>query len=97
MFFAPGCGYHFRPTGEPVGIAIDSLAIPLFKSTSVEKGFEADFTRVLREEFASHGKVPLVSEETAQYLLTGRVYDIWTEPVSYSYQEQNDPGSHQCL
>ncbi|MEW6668021.1 MAG: LPS assembly lipoprotein LptE [Thermodesulfobacteriota bacterium] len=87
-----GCGYHFRPTGEPVGISIDSLAIPLFRSTSVEKGFEAVFTKVLREEFASHGKVPLVPEEKAQYLLTGRVYDIWTDPVSYSFQEQTVRG-----
>jgi hypothetical protein len=90
--FAPGCGYHFRPTGEPMGISIDSLAIPLFRSTSVEKGFEAEFTKVLREEFASHGRVPLVSEAKAQYLLTGRVYDIWTDPVSYSAQEQTIRG-----
>jgi hypothetical protein len=90
--FAAGCGYHLRPTGEPMGITIDSLAIPLFRSTSVEKGFEAEFTKVLREEFASHGKVPLVSEEKAQFLLTGRVYDTWTDPVSYSYQEQNVRG-----
>jgi hypothetical protein len=89
---APGCGYQFRPTGEPVGIAIESLAIPMFRSTSVEKGFEAEFTRVLREEFASHGKVPLVSEDKARFLLTGRVYDIWTDPVSYSYQRQTIRG-----
>lgn len=91
-FLAAGCGYHFRPTGEPAGITIESLAIPLFRSTSVEKGFEAGFTKVLREEFASHGQVPLVSEEKAQFLLTGRVYDIWTDPVSYSYQEQTVRG-----
>jgi outer membrane lipopolysaccharide assembly protein LptE/RlpB len=87
-----GCGYHFRPTGEPVGIEIESLAIPLFKSASVEKGFEADFTKVLREEFASHSQVPLVPEEKARFLLTGRVYDIWTDPVSYTYQEQTTRG-----
>ena len=92
LLLAPGCGYQFRPTGEPVGIEIESLAIPMFRSTSVEKGFEAEFTRVLREEFASHGKVPLVSEEKARFLLTGRVYDIWTDPVSYSYQEQTIRG-----
>jgi hypothetical protein len=89
---APGCGYQFRPTGDPVGIEIESLAIPLFKSTSVEKGFEAVFTRVLREEFASHGKVPLVSEDRARFLLTGRIYDVWTDPVSFSYQEQTIRG-----
>ena len=46
--FQAGCGYQFRADGEPVGIQLESLAIPLFSSTSSEIGFEADFTKMIR-------------------------------------------------
>ena len=46
-----GCGYQLRDTREPVGIRIESLAIPLFSSTSSEMGFEADFTTVIKQQF----------------------------------------------
>jgi outer membrane lipopolysaccharide assembly protein LptE/RlpB len=79
-----GCGYQFRVSGEPVGISIESLAIPLFSSTSSEVGFEADFTRVIRDEFISHARVPLVPEERAEKVITGRVYNIRTDPLTYT-------------
>jgi hypothetical protein len=78
-----GCGYHVRADGEPVGITIQNLAIPLFTSTSSEMGFEAVFTRVIREEFISHAKVPLVPEERASMVLIGRIYDISTDPIGF--------------
>ncbi len=86
------CGYHFRPTGEPVGLAMESLAIPLVTSTSSDRGFEAEFTRIVREEFISHGKVPLVSEESAQYVLKAHVHDIRTTPLTYNYSQQTVGG-----
>jgi len=81
-----GCGYHFRATGEPVGIQLESLAIPMITSTSSEIGFEADFTKVIREEFISHGKIPLVPEAGAHAVLIGRIHDIKTEALSFDYQ-----------
>jgi hypothetical protein len=78
-----GCGYHVRADGEPVGITIPNLAIPLFTSTSSEMGFEAVFTRAIREEFISHTKVPLVPEEKASMVLIGRIYDISTNPIGF--------------
>lgn len=86
-FLLAACGYQFRPLGEPVGVSIESLAIPLFSSTSSEIGFEADFTRVIRDEFISHARVPLVPEERAAKVILGRIYDIRTEPLSYDAQE----------
>jgi outer membrane lipopolysaccharide assembly protein LptE/RlpB len=79
-----GCGYHFAATGEPVGIRFSSLAVPVMKSTSSMLGFEADFSRVIREEFMSHADVPIVSEDQADVILTGRVYGIETDPYTYS-------------
>ena len=61
-----GCGYNFRADGDPVGIKIVNLSIPLIESTSSNIGFESEFTQVIREEFISHAKVPLVSMERAQ-------------------------------
>jgi len=82
-----GCGYHFRADGEPVGIQLESLAIPLFTSTSSEIGFEADFTKVIRQEFISHGRVPLVPEEKAQAVLIGKIQDIRADPLAYRSQD----------
>ncbi len=80
-----GCGYHLRATGSPMGtVSMESLAIPMMTSTSSSLGFEGDFTRVIREEFMHHSKVPLVSRESASSVLVGNVYEIKTEPLSYT-------------
>jgi hypothetical protein len=82
-----GCGYHFRADGKPVGIEINSIAIPLVTSSSSEKGFEADFTRMLREEFISHSKVSIVETEQADMVLTGRISEIETRPLTYDSRQ----------
>jgi hypothetical protein len=82
-FVLAGCGYHFQADGEPVGIQLESLAIPMFSSTSSEIGFEANFTKVIRQEFISQGRVPLVPEEKAQAVLVGKIQDIRADPVNY--------------
>lgn len=92
LLFAAGCGYQFRPTGKPIGIQIESLAIPLMESTSSSLGFEGDFTRIIREEFASHAKFPLVSRENASTVLIGRVYDIKTVPHTYNITQKTVAG-----
>lgn len=77
------CGYSFRANGKPVGIEFNSIAIPIMTSTSSNRGFEADFTRVIREEFISHAQVPIVRKEDADLILAGRVYGIETRPLTY--------------
>jgi hypothetical protein len=86
-FLITGCGYSIRTSGDPMGIKMESMAIPMIESTSSDLGFEADFTRVIREEFIRNSRVPLVSEEEAQTVLSGRIYDIRTEPVNYNLSE----------
>jgi hypothetical protein len=85
-----GCGYKVRPVGQPVGIDIESLAIPMVESTSSLPGFEGDFTRMIRQEFVSNSRVPLVSREEAQMVLLGRVNIIKTEPLGYSLAVSKD-------
>ena len=92
LLFSGSCGYRFRADGRPVGIEIDSIAIPLMTSTSSVRGFESDFTRMIREEFISHAKVPIVNREQARMVLSGRIYDIRTQPLTYDVQQQTVGG-----
>ena len=91
--FITGCGYSIRASGDPMGIKMESMAIPMIESISSDLGFEADFTRVIREEFIRNSRVPLVSREEAQTVLSGRIYDIRTEPVSYDLDQQTVSGA----
>ena len=86
--FILGCGYHLREAGEPVGIDIESIAIPMMTSTSSETGFEADFTGVIREEFINNSRIAIVPEGRADAVLTGRVYEISTQAMTYDVTEQ---------
>lgn len=88
----PGCGYHFVAEGEPVGINIRSLAIPLMESTSSDLGFESEFTKTIRDEFISHADVPLVSRDKAEMVLIGKIYEIRTRPLTYDITEDNVQG-----
>jgi len=79
--------------GWPTGIAIESIAIPLFESTSTERGFEAAFTEVIRNEFMGRSKVPIVDREKAGAVITGRIYAVETEPMSYNTSRQSVGGN----
>lgn len=78
------CGYRFRAEGDPVGIDLESIAVPMIESTASEKGFEADFTTVLRNEFISHGRVPIKSKDQAKMILQVQVYEVTTQPLTYN-------------
>ncbi len=86
------CGYSFRSTGEPMGISLYSLAIPMIESTSSDIGFEASFTKIVRDKFISQGRVTLVSMDRAEAVLSGRVYEIRTVPLSYRIEQQTVSG-----
>ncbi len=83
ILYIMGCGYNFRATGVPMGIEIESIAIPLIKSSSSMLGFEGIFTKVIRDEFISHAKISLVSRDKADAVLLGTVYDVISDPDSY--------------
>ncbi|MFC1821380.1 hypothetical protein ACFL9T_01645 [Thermodesulfobacteriota bacterium] len=91
--FGQGCGYSFRATGEPLGITIESIAVPLVESTSTDLGFEADVTRVIREEFISRASIPVMPAEKADTVLTAKVYDIKIVPIAFDVQERNVAGT----
>ena len=92
LAMSSGCGYSFRADGRPVGIGISSLAIPLIESTSSERGFEGEFTAVLRNAFISHGRVPLENTSEAEMTLKGSVHEIETQPLTYNSVQQAGSG-----
>jgi hypothetical protein len=68
-------------------MTIDNIAIPMIESTASKRGVEPDFTRIVREEFISLARVPLAPEAEAQAVLTGRIYRIETQPLSFDVRE----------
>jgi len=80
---ASGCGYRAREAGRPVGMEIASIAIPIIECDTSVPGFESDVTRLLREEFIGHSRIPLVPERDAHTVLRTRATRIETRPVSY--------------
>jgi hypothetical protein len=89
-----GCGYHFHADGNPVGVEMGSLAIPLMESTSSDLGFENDFTRIIRDEFIRYTKVPLVSNDKADMILIGKITEIKTDPLTYHTTKTNVQGEN---
>jgi hypothetical protein len=65
----------------------------LVSSPASTPGFEAAFTRIIREEFISHGKVPLLAAGEAHAVLKGSITDIRTDPVSYDSREETVRGT----
>jgi hypothetical protein len=78
-----GCGYHFKSGKDTMGIEINSIAIPLMESTSSYLGFESDFTRIIREEFASHTRVQLESKDRASAVLIARIVEVRSKALGY--------------
>ncbi|MBW1681279.1 MAG: hypothetical protein JRF59_15465 [Deltaproteobacteria bacterium] len=87
-----GCGYHLRRVGRPVGVSIRSIAIPLVKAPSTTLGFEADFTRAVREEFLVQSRLPLVSRDRADAVFQARVREIKVKPQSSHLTETEVAG-----
>ncbi len=87
-----GCGYRVRSDGRPLGMEIQSLAIPMMTSTSSSLAFEPDFTRVIREEFIRNARVPIRPGELAHMVLVGHVRDIRTEAVTYDLDRRRVGG-----
>lgn len=93
MGLISSCGYQLKSNKRAQGTDIQSVAIPMIKSTSSFPGFEAAFTRMIREEFVSHTKVPLVARYEAQTVLMGEVIEIETKALSYDVFEVGNQDS----
>lgn len=83
--FLNGCGYHLsRTEGLPPAMAGKRIAIPVFANKSYRANVGAVLAGSLVDEFARRGGGVVVSEESADLLLTGTVLAYATSPVSYT-------------
>ena len=84
ILFAAGCGYKPSGSAVPDRMDISGLALSIVGSTSSSLGFEAEFTRTIRQEFISFSGIPLMTEADAPYILECNVREINTRPVRYT-------------
>lgn len=84
ILLAAGCGYQPAGSAVPDRLDISGLALSIVESTSSSLGFEAEFTRRIRQEFISFSGVPLMPEADAPYVLECSVREINTRPLRYS-------------
>ncbi len=82
-----GCGYQIESTKRPLNLQITSIAIPMIKSPSSRLGFEAELTKMIRQEFIDHSNLKIVPEDEADAVLVAEVVDIKREPVGYTVRE----------
>jgi Lipopolysaccharide-assembly len=77
------CAYHFQAVGKPVGLDIQSIAVPLVESPASTLGFEGQFTRIIRQQFIDHSALQVVSRDQADAVLELHITQIRSDPQSY--------------
>ena len=85
------CGYHTTPVGGIVPENVKTIAIPVFINSTNEPYVDVEITRAVVEEFLTDGRLQVVSLETADVVMLGRVVRFDLTPMSYtvdSYVQQ---------
>ncbi len=86
VFFI-GCGYQMESTKRPLNLNIRSIAIAMVKSPSSYLGFEAELTRMIRQEFISHSGLRIVPEDQADAVLVAEIEELKKEPIGYTVRD----------
>lgn len=86
-FFLLGCGYALIGQGSSVPSDIHSIAIPTFTNTSQEPGMETTFTQVVREEFIKNGRLTVVENKKADWIMKGEINEYYLKPVSFDSRD----------
>jgi len=85
------CGYHLTPVGGVVPEGAKTIAIPVFINGTYEPYVDIDATQAVMEAFLTDGRLRIVSPETADLVLRGKVTAVQLTPLSYtaeSYVQQ---------
>ncbi len=78
------CGYHFTPVGGIVPEGAKTIAIPVFFNGTMEPNIDIEVTKAVVDEFLTDGRLKVVSRESADLVLTGRVTRFEITPASYT-------------
>lgn len=85
------CGYRLSPRGGIVPESAKTIAIPVFINGTYEPYVDTDITQAVVEEFLTDGRLRVVSLDTADLVMRGRVVKFELTPLSYtaeSYAQQ---------
>jgi hypothetical protein len=85
------CGYKFTQLGGVVPEGARTIAIQAFTNGTYEPYVDLEVTRAVVDEFVADGRLKVVSLESADLVLTGKVTHYDAVPQSYtagSYVQQ---------
>jgi hypothetical protein len=84
LLLTASCGYRFTPVGGVVPDGAKTIAIPVFINDTMEPYIDIEVTKAVVDEFLVDGRLKVVSVETADLVLRGRVTSFVQTPQSYS-------------
>jgi hypothetical protein len=78
------CGYRFASVGGIVPEDDRTIAIPAFVNGTAEPYVDVEVTKAVVNEFLTDGRLKVVSAETADLVLKGKVTKFDITPSAYS-------------
>jgi hypothetical protein len=78
------CGYRFASVGGIVPEDARTIAIPAFINGTAEPYVDVEVTKAVVNEFLTDGRLKVVSAETADLVLKGRVTKFDIAPSAYT-------------
>jgi len=78
------CGYGFTHVGGIVPEDTKTIAIPTFINGTTEPYVDVEVTKAVVNEFLTDGRLKVVSAETADLVLTGKVTKFEVIPAAYT-------------
>ncbi|MFK8138687.1 MAG: LPS assembly lipoprotein LptE [Bdellovibrionales bacterium] len=70
------CGYTVGSKGRAVPTGVKRLAVPVFKNSTTEVGYESYFTNAIIEEIIRSNFVKLSPQKNAEAVLEGKILSI---------------------
>ncbi|OGW27178.1 MAG: hypothetical protein A3K09_04375 [Nitrospinae bacterium RIFCSPLOWO2_12_FULL_47_7] len=82
-----GCGYHLAGTENNLPSHLKTIVIPMFANVSPEPGIQANLTTSIRESFINDGRLKVVSENTADMLMKGLIFQYELRAVAFDRRD----------
>lgn len=82
-----GCGYRLVGTENSLPAHLKTIVIPIFNNISPEPGIQRDMTTSVRESFINDGRLKVVSENTADMLMKGTIFQYQLRAVAFDKRD----------
>jgi outer membrane lipopolysaccharide assembly protein LptE/RlpB len=84
LLLLSSCGYRFTSVGGLVPEDTKTIAIPAFINDTAEPYVDVEMTKAVVNEFLTDGRLKVVSAETADLVLKGKVTKFVMTPSAYT-------------